>query len=313
MRRLLTALVAVSLFTACSPREEAPGRSQASAAATPGAFVRPATLAGEPCGLEVSADHVWILSCSGNLLRLPKSGPGGTSEHLGGEVLALDGLVKGSPSRVWALVSSLDGRSRKGKVVPIDSATGRAEPSVDAGAAVPMSAVESGGALWVAMLDGRLLAVSGDGRREADRGRPLLWAVADGSELWTIAENGDAVRRDAEGTERSTAERFAPESLAAAAAFGSLWAATPSRLLVMSTTTGEIRTLDVGATVNGIEPCGGRVWISQSDFGVRSLTAKGATETAVRLDVAPRYIACDGSRLWVLAEDGRLGSVPITP
>jgi hypothetical protein len=311
MKPILVVLVALATLAGCSPTNDA--RPIASPAATPSAgdFTRPAVLSGEPCGLEATKDHLWILSCSGTLFQISKRGPGSRATHLGGEVLSLDGLVRGSAGRLWALISRRTAGTRNGTVVAIDPASGEIRATVDAGRSVPMSAADGGGGLWVGMLDGRLLAVRDGSANVIASAEPLVWVRTETSSLWTISESGEATLRDpATGAARATYAGIAPETIAAAAAFGALWAANPFTVVRLEPATGTT-SLDVGGTVNGIEPCGEQLWLSQADFGVRSLTSRGKVGAALRLEVAPRYLACDGSVLWVLSEDGRIGSIRI--
>jgi hypothetical protein len=312
MKHILVVLVTLGSLAGCSPTNDA--RPTASPAATPSAgdFTRPAALSGEPCGLEATKDHLWILSCSGTLFQISKRGAGSRAMHLGGEVLALDGLVQGSAGRLWAMISERTAGTRNGTVVAIDPASGGIGATVDLGGSVPMSAADGGGGLWVGMLDGRLLVVRDGSANMIVSADPLVWVRTETSSLWTISESGVATLRDpVTGAARATYPGVAPETIAAAAAFGSLWAAGPSTVVRLEPATGTTRRLDVGSTVNGIEPCGEQLWLSQADFGVRSLTSRGDVAAALRLDVAPRYLACDGSVLWVLSEDGRIGSIRI--
>jgi hypothetical protein len=313
MKRVLVVLLALSALTGCSPTSGARPTTP-SPVPTPhaGEFTRPAALSGEPCGLEASEDHLWILSCSGTLFQIGKRGPGSRTSHLGGEVLSLDGLVGASADRLWALISTRTKRTRNGKVIAIQLGSGDPGSTVDVGGSVPMSAADGDAGLWVGMLDGRLLVVRDGSAELIATAEPLMWVRTEASTLWTISENGVATLRDpATGVARSTYSGIAPEPIAAAAAFGSLWAATPSTVVRLDPATGTARALDVDATVNGIEACGEQLWLSQADFGVRSLTPDGDVAAALRLDVAPRYLACDGSVLWVLTEDGRIGSIRI--
>lgn len=312
MRRVVVAVI-VGLLAGCS--SSAPARPVTSSPAPSleaGAFTRPRVPTGEPCGLEASGDHLWILGCSGTLSQISKRGAAGRTLKLGGEVVSLDGLVPGAADGLWALISTRTPRTRNGKTVSIDVGSGALGPTLGLGGSVPMSAAAGDGGLWVGMLDGRLLLIRGGSASVIANTAPLVWVRAEASALWTISETGDATLRDAAtGAARSTYGAIAPEPIAAAAAFGSLWAATPSKVVRLDPASGRVRALDVDGTVNGIEPCGGRLWLSQPDFGVRSLTSDGAVATALRLDVAPRYLACDGPVLWVLSEDGRIGSIRI--
>jgi len=67
--------------------------------------------------------------------------------------------------------------------------------------------------------------------------------------------------------------------------------------------------VSVTGTVNNIELCGGQLWLSQPDFGLRSLDAGAKVVRSIRLEVAPSYLLCDAGRLWVLSQDGKLGSI----
>ncbi len=312
MKHILVVLVALGSLAGCSATNDAGPTASPAATPSAGDFTRPAALSGEPCGLEATKDHLWILSCSGTLFQISKRGPGSRTKHLGGEVLSLDGLVQGPPGRLWALISTRSMRTRKAKVVAIDAASGEVDATVDLGGSVPMSAAVGGGGLWVGMLDGRVLLVRDGSAGTIASADPLMWVRTEAPALWTISETGDATLRDpATGMTRETYAGVAREPVAAAAAFGSLWAATASTVVRVDPAAAETHPLDVGGTVNGIEPCGEQLWLSQADFGVRSLTPLGEVGAALRLDVAPRYLACDGSVLWVLSEDGRIGSIRI--
>ncbi|MGH2725975.1 MAG: hypothetical protein ACRDKS_03260 [Actinomycetota bacterium] len=317
MRRPIVFLVALGLLGACSGASgngTADGAPSAGSSPVAGRFSRPGAFAGEPCGLEATAADVWILTCSGTLLQVPKAGGAGRAQTIGGEVLALDGLRRGSEDSLLALVWIRTRPATGGKVVPIAPADGTLGAPLDVGSSPPMSAAQTGDTLWVGMTDGRLVAIRDGTLREASRSAALMWVVADGDTLWTIDENGDAAQRDAsDGDVRATATGAVPEPIAAAAAFGALWAANPARLVRIADGTTTPRAVGVSGTVNAIEPCGGAVWLSQPDFGLRSVAPDGTVTASVRLGVAPRYLACDGSLLWVLAEDGRLGSIRTTP
>jgi hypothetical protein len=310
-RRLIAGLALLAAGGACGGAPGSPETTPTTSIFRVGEFSRPASLEGEPCGLAVTARDVWILECSGNLSRLPKAGGDISVKPLGGEVLSLDGLVAGSAS-LWGLVSMVTPRTRDGNVVAVDVSSGAVGAPVKLGASVPMSAAETPGGLWVGMLDGRLLSIRDATVEEIAREEPLVWLAAADGDLWTISENGTISLRAATGGLRVRHERAAPDAIAAAAAFGAFYAATPEGV-VRVVTSGAPRPIPVQGTVNAIEPCGERVWLSQPDFGIRSLGADGDIENSLRLAVAPRYLACDGTTLWVLAEDGRLGSVTIGP
>lgn len=314
MRRAAIAVTVLALVAGCGTGREPKADPTPSFTPTSeaGGFVRPAALRGDPCGLDVSEADLWILTCSGILLKMPKSGEGTQARHLGGEVLSLDGLVDGRAGRLWALVSVAEKDARTGKLVEIDQASGEPRLHLDVGASVPMSAAQTGDGGWVAMLDGRLLRIGENSVSEIDHGAPLIWAAAETSELWTVDETGDATLRDAtSGEARTRIAGVVPEAIAGTAAFGALWVATPSKLVRIVAATGAEQAVDVDGTVNGIEPCGERLWLSQPDFGIRSLTSEGVVAASLPLDIAPRYLACDGPVLWVLSEDGRIGSIRI--
>lgn len=309
MRRPFAVLLALGVLAACSASDgnaRAKG-SPVTRVPAAGRFERPPELVGEPCGFEVTAADVWILSCSGVLLRIPKTGGASTAQSLGGEVLSLDGLRRGNED---ALVALLWAAKRRGTVVPIATAAGTLGTAIDAGGSAPVSAAPAGATLWVGLVDGRLIAIRDGEAREAARTAPLMWVVAEGATLWTIDENGDAAERNgADGAVRSTANAVVPEPIAAAAAFGALWTANPSRVVRIEEGSTTPRAVGVSGTVNAIEPCAGAVWLSQPDFGLRSVAPDRVVTSALPLAVAPRYLACDGELLWVLAEDGRLGSI----
>ena len=308
MKRAATLIAISALLAACGGPAEAPDPAPTTPSFRVGEFVRPASLEAEPCGLAATERDVWILDCAGNLSRVPKAGGAIAVKPLGGEVLALDGLAAGSS--LWGLVSIRTARRHDGRLVAVDSSSGAVAAPLSLGASVPMSAAESSGRLWVGMLDGRLLSVADDSVKEIARDEPLVRLAASDGEVWTVTEDGTVALRAAAGGIRVRHRAVAPDAIAAATVGGALYVATPERLVRVEAT-GTPRPLAITGTVNDIEPCRGRVWLSQPDFGIRSLGADGEIETSLRLEVAPRYLACDGSNLWVLAEDGRLGSVMI--
>lgn len=309
MKRGALFLAIAALLAACGGPSEAPEAAPTTSSFRVGEFARPASLEAEPCGLAATERDVWILDCAGNLSQVPKAGGEIAVKPLGGEVLALDGLAGGSS--IWGLVSIRSARQLDGKVVAVDVSSGAVGAPLSVGASVPMSAVESSGRLWVGMLDGRLLSIANDSVEEVAREETLVRLAATDGDLWTITEGGTVALRAAAGGIHVRHTGIAPDALAAAAAGRALYVATPERVLRVEQT-GAPRPIAIAGTVNDIEPCGGRVWLSQPDFGIRSLGDDGEIETSLRLEVAPRYLACDGSDLWVLAEDGRLGSVAIT-
>lgn len=309
MTRRPVAIACLLLAVSACAGSSRPGRTDPTPRARQ-TFERPPAFAGEPCGLEVTPADAWILTCSGGLIRVPKDGTPGTAIHLGGEVLALDGLAA-TPSVLWGLVSRSTGGGRSGSVVPVDPASATPGPAVDAGRGVPMSGAAVGDALWVATIAGRLLSVEGGRAEILSEGDPLTWVASAPGEVWTVTENGDVMRRDpATGDITARFPRAAPEAIATATAYGAFWAATPSRLIRFRFGAPP-EPVAIDGTVNAVEPCGGLVWLSLPDEGLWSLMPGGEPSDTVPLDVSPRYLACDGDLLWVVAEDGRLGSVSI--
>ena len=309
MKRVTVLLGVSLLLAACGAGGETPDTLPTTPSVRVGGFSRPASLEGEPCGLAATERDVWILDCAGNLSRVPKAGGEIDIKPLGGEVLALDGLAGGSS--LWGLVSVRSSRMLDGKVVAVDASSGAVAAPLSVGASVPMSAAEAAGRLWVGMLDGRLLSVANGSVGEVARDEPLVRIAAVDGDVWTVTEDGTVALRAVAGGVRVRHMRAAPDAIAAAAASGAFYVSTPERVLRVEAS-GAPRALAIPGTVNDIEPCEGRIWLSQADFGIRSLGTNGDIETSLRLEVAPRYLACDGSSLWVLAEDGRLGSVTIS-
>jgi hypothetical protein len=267
----------------------------------------------EPCGFTAAKSSVWVLGCSGNVLRISTRDGNRTERRLSGGISSLAALTREGDERVWALVTTGSGRALRGSVVAIDATSGEITTTIPLGSSIASHAVFAGGTLWVAAIDGRLFKGTASTAREVAKGVPLMWVLADEGRLWTIAENGDVTERNGSGSGLRTFKAVHPNPIAAGAGLGSIWLASAARGAVrIETATGEASSLRVTGTVNDFEECGGRMWISQPDSGLRALDQQGAVAGKVKLSVGSRYLHCTGDRLWIVSEDGRLGSIDPT-
>ena len=308
-RYLMAVVACIAVIAACgTPATEPPRRT---ARAGDVRFTSLAPDVYRPCGLAVGGDAVWALSCSGQAVGIREGGPRVT-RGVEGEIVGLDALAGDDGGPLWVTTAVGSGTARHGAVAMLVGVDGGTGGPVDLGASIPMHAVWVGDALWVATNDGGLYEVRGTQARRAASGPPLLWAVAEGSRFWTVAENGDVVERSETGATRRTYAGVLPNAHAAGAGLGAVWLAAEGRLLLLDGATGNVSPVDVAGTVNHFERCGGSMWVSQPDFGVRSVDRSGAVIKSVPLDAASAYLACDGSRLWIVSEDGRLGSIDVT-
>jgi hypothetical protein len=311
-RPFLAGLIALSL-AACGGGRPArqPRPARVTGAAT---FTSLSPDVYEPCGIERSGDAVFVVGCSGSVVRVSGGGTTGRAQKAPGEIVALDALAGGDGESVWVLYATGSGSARRGSVARLDPATGAAGQAVSVGRSIPADALAVGSTLWVAATDGALVAVEDRTARRVASGPPLLRVLADGGRLWTVAENGDVVERTSSGETSRTFEGVMPNAIGAAAGLGRIWLASAARGLVrIDAETGNVRRVAVTETVNAIEPCGGAVWIAQPDVGVRALDVNGRVVRTVALAVAPRYLACTGDRLVVVSEDGRVGTVAAAP
>ena len=303
--RLIALLCVVVILTSCG----GPKREPTSTAA--GSFVALAPDVYEPCGLQRAGNAVWVLGCSGALVRVPSGSSRGAK--VSGDIAALDGLAGGEVDTAWALLATGEGKERRGSLARIDPDSGATLTTVSLGDAIPVDAVVAGTTLWVASSAGALYAIDGGTARRAAVGPPLMRVLTDGERLWTVAENGDVVERDAAGKPARTFAGVMPNAIGAAAGLGRLWLASAGRGLVrLDPATGNVDRVDVTGTVNAIEPCGGAIWISQPDTGLRVLDADGRVTRSIPLEVAPHYLACLTDRVVVVSEDGRIGSFATT-
>lgn len=311
-RRVVLACLAFVVLAACG--DDATGRKPAPNVTAAGSFSDLAPDVYEPCGLQRAGDAVWVLGCSGAMVRVPRAGAGRSAPRVPGDIAALDGLAGGEADTVWALLATGEGDTRRGLLALIDSDTGETLDRVGLGASIPVDAVLARATLWVASSDGDLYAAAGGTARRAATGPPLMRVLADGDRMWTVAENGDVVERDLQGKASRTFAGVMPTPIGAAAALGRVWLASAERGLVrLDTATGNVtRVGGVTGTVNAIEPCDGSIWISQPDAGVRALDADGRVIRSIPLAVAPHYLACLSGRLIVVSEDGKIGSIKTT-
>jgi hypothetical protein len=284
-------------------------RAPESRATSTGSFVALAPDVYEPCGLQSAGAAVWVLGCSGGLVRVPR-GSSAERATVPGDIAALDGLAGGEVDTVWALLASGEGTARRGSVARIDPESGTIVSTVALGTSIAVDAVVGHATLWVAASDGALYAVDGGEARRVSSGAPLMRVLADGTQMWTVAENGDVVARDPAGKPARTFAGVMPNAIGAAAGLGRLWLASADRGLVrLDPATGTVDRVAVSGTINAIEPCAGSVWISQPDAGLKALDAEGRVTKSVPLDIAPHYLACVSDRVVVVSEDGRIGTV----
>lgn len=304
--------LALTAMVACGEGRSAE-REPASDATPATAFTELAPDVYEPCGFTGAKGSVWVLGCSGNALRIQIGDGNRTERRLSGGISSLEALTGDGDDHVWALVTTGTGRALRGNVVSMDAASGGTTATIGLGSSIPSHAVFTGGTLWVAAIDGRLFAVGGSTAREVAKGAPLMWVLADQGRLWTVAENGDLTERNGSGSGLQTFKAVHPNPIAAGAGLGSVWLTSDARGAVrVDPATGEASVVQVTGTVNDFEECGGKMWLSQPDVGLRALDAQGAVVGEVKLSVGSRYLFCSGDRLWIVSEDGRLGSIDPT-
>jgi hypothetical protein len=323
MRKALIAGVAAAVLLAGCTSSHAPsaGRSTgtpatgSTATAIPSATGSPlasvSTDLHETCGLARSTGALWALGCNGLAVRIPDGGKPPRTIDLDGDVQSLDGITTDGVDTVWILLSRKDGDRRRGIVLELDASTGSRRSEHRLGSSIPAHAAYDLGRLWIATLDGRLILLKGNESKTIASGPPLMWVVVDGDRMWTVAENGDVtLRRSADGALRRKEVGRWPGAIAAGGGLGRLWLA-PSTGGVVSLDGLDGRTDEVAVTgtVNDIELCDGKMWLSQPDFGLRAVRPPGAVVQSIGLGAAPRYLRCDRERLYVLSEDGKLGSI----
>ena len=312
--RTRSVLIALAILAACRPAEPATERP-ASPEHTPtvGSFVALAPDVHEPCGLAGSRGALWVLACSGSAVRVPLDGGARTTTKVEGDLVGLEGIASGDADGVWVSLAAGTKADRAGSVSRIDARSGTVEGSVPLGSSIPIHASFAAGRLWIGTVDGKLFSVDGLEPRQIASGAPLVWVLSGEDRIFTVADNGDVTERALpDGRLEHTYRGVLAESIAASAALGSVWLANDDRTVRFDPGSGRTTRLAVDGTVNDIEECGGSVWLSQSDFGLRSVDAKGAVQRSVQLSPGARYLHCDGGRLWILTEDGRLGSIETT-
>lgn len=261
----------------------------------------------QPCGIAPGSEAVWVLACSGKAVMVPsRRGESRIARTIDGELVGIDSISGDGSGTVWVIAAKGSGSARRGLVVTLDAVSGGT--TVDLGPSIPLHAASIDGSLWVATLDGGVLAVDGSSARRVASGPPVVWILADGERIWTVAENGTVVERTTDGAAGKSFAGVANAS-AAGAGLGFVWLATEAGLQRFDPATGTPKRVGVTGTVNDIERCGGMIWLSQPDFGVRALDAGAEVVRSIRLDVAPSYLLCDADRLWILSQDGAIGSV----
>jgi hypothetical protein len=277
---------------------------------------------GYPCGLEVASRSAWVLSCNGTLHRVSKATGAVTEHRRAVQVAALDPMI-GAGESLWLLLARRSGKDRVGWIEELDAASGKTRWTYQLGKAAPSDAKLIGDVIWVAMLDGRMLAIeSGAVREVAPRGEPLTSIAGDEKWIWTVDEDADVVQRDIrDGRVLRTLRNVAPSVLSAESVAGSLWAALgDGGVISIDGESGVVTRLDVQGSANHIEPCGSSIWVSQQILGdgplltrtgLRALDVDGNVVQTIELDAGPAHLACDGSRLWVASDDSSLGSISI--
>jgi hypothetical protein len=305
--RLLTALPSIVALSACGTARPAASRPRPKVGEVTFSSLAPDVY--RPCGIATVQEAVWVLSCSGKVVRVRAHDR--IARTIEGEVVGLDSLV-GEGSRALLVIAAVgSGTSRRGVIVPLDAASGEMQPAIDLGSSIPMHAAVTG-RTWIATIDGGLFTLEGDTTRRVASGPPLVWIATDGARVWTVAENGDVVERAENGAAIRTFSAVVPGAIAAAAGEGSVWLSAGDRVVRVDATNGRATRVDVSDTVNHIEHCNGSMWLSQPDFGLRSLDASGTVLRSIPLEVAPAYLACDATTLWILSEEGSLGSIDTT-
>jgi hypothetical protein len=315
LRAIAATLAVFGLAASVSCKPAAPagaGPSSAAANPSPGAFVSLAPDVHEPCGMTAAAGTIWVLGCSGSIVRVPASGGASTVSKLAGESVGLDALGSGG-GVVWLLSAEGEAAARAGSVLRLDAGTGERVGAIELGASIPIAAGVAGERLWIATADGGVYFADDTTPSRADKGAPQSWVVADAERLFTVGENGDVIERSrTDGAVKATHHAVLPGSIAAAFGLGSIWLANEGSVVRVDPSSGRAKRVAVGGTVNDIEPCGGAVWLSEPDAGVRAVDARGTTVRDLPVVKGSRYLTCDGSKLWILTEDGRLGSIEAT-
>jgi len=309
--RTCTVLIALAILAACRPVEPSTDRP-ASPASTPtaGSFVALAPDVHEPCGIAASPGDLWVLACSGSVVRVPLTGGARTTTRVEGDLVGLDGIASGDADSVWVSLAAGSKGGREGSMSRIDAKSAALIGSVSLGSSIPIHATFAAGRLWVGTVDGKLFSLDGAKSRQIASGPPLVWVLAADDRLYTVADNGDVTERALpDGTSERTHNGVLAESIAAAAGLGSVWLANDAGVVRLDLGSGRILRVAVDGTVNDIEGCGGSMWFSQADFGLRSVDASGSVRRSVQLSPGARYLRCLGARLWILTEDGRLGSI----
>jgi hypothetical protein len=308
IREAAMALLVLSVLAGCAAAGSATaGKDPSPASAVTFDAVAPDVH--QPCGIAPGSDAVWVLACSGKAVVVPSRGGESHIERtIDGELVGIDSISGTGSGAVWVIAANGSGSARRGMVVRLDAISGGAT-TVDLGSSIPLHAASIDGSLWVATLDGGLFAVDGSSARRLASGLPIVWVVHDGERVWTVAENGTVAERAADGTATKTFPSVLANASAAGAGLGSVWLASEAGIVRFNTATGAGERIGVAGIVNDVELCGGAIWLSQPDFGVRSLDAGGKVVRSIRLDVAPSYLLCDAGRLWVLSQDGKLGSI----
>ena len=142
--RLIALVCLVVVLASCGGGEERP----ASRATAAGSFVELAPDVYEPCGVQRAGTAVWVLGCSGRLVRIPAGSSSVTT--IAGDIAALDGLAGGEADTIWALLASGEGKARRGSLARIDPDTGAILTTVSLGSSIPADAFVASASLWVA-------------------------------------------------------------------------------------------------------------------------------------------------------------------
>jgi hypothetical protein len=313
-RRAIVALLAGFGLTAaasCRPATSAEAPPPPQSSVSPSVFVSLAPDVHEPCGLATSAGAVWALGCSGSIVRMPAGGGASQVSSSAAEPVGLDAVGAG-PDVVWLLGAEGEGADRAGSVSRRDPATGSTIGTIRLGSSIPVDAAAVGERLWIVTADGGVYFSEDDAATKVAGGPAQAWVLADTERLFTVGEDGDLTERSrADGAVKKTHRGVLPNAIAAAFGLGSIWLASYDVIVRVDPSSGRSTRVGVSGTVNDIEPCGEAVWLSQPDIGLRAVDGNGKVVRELPVVQGSRYLACDGSRLWVLTEDGRLGSIEI--
>lgn len=272
----------------------------------------------DPCGLQTRDSFAWVVSCSGSLLRINKETGATTTTQLPGEMTGTTAFST-SATGFFALLTGQASGQKQGLIDEIGNEGSQRVTHL--GSSLAFHIAQFAGRTWLVTGDGKILTLDASGLHQAaTRKGALLEVDGDSNHVWTVSESGEIVEADA--TARTVLQTFsdlAPNPNIARLFSGTFYAAPGEGSLVSVSSNGKSDKLSVPGTVNDIADCGGTIWLSQNEFGgslkgkfgLRSISASGQILKTIPLGVGPRYISCDGSRIWVLSQEGHLGFVKI--